>query len=849
MQIPLATYRVQLHSGFTFQQLKEIIPYLHQLGISTVYASPITQAVKGSMHGYDVTDPQSINPEIGTRQELEEIVALLKQYQMTWLQDIVPNHMAFDTTNKRLMDVLERGDQSHYRRFFDINWNHPDPMLHGKLMVPFLGSAMEEAVDKGELKLEWCNGKCLVKYFDTAYPLSYPAYRYLQMAGAANPQQAVAVMNERPAALKQLLQKQFYLLTWWKNSELQMDYRRFFTVNSLICLRMEERSVFDEYHPLIIELYKKGLIQGVRIDHIDGLYNPRGYVQQLRNALGDDAYIIAEKILEYKEPLPGDWALQGTSGYEFLAFTAQLLTNTKGSEQLLAFYKELVPQTGDYLDMVFEKKHHFLLDQMNGELDNLMTLLLELALVKEEDDIEELKEALGIWMAAFPVYRIYPEQLPLQSAEQQLVNTAFERGVKHAPGLQDGWRLLHALFEADADASTTNRKMLFLHRLMQFTGPLAAKGVEDTTFYVYNPLIAHNEVGDSPEQLGISVGAFHRKMQTRQQQNPLSLNATTTHDTKRGEDARMRIAVLSERATEWISKVKEWQQLNTALVQQVNNKRAPSVNDEYFIYQSLIGSFPQNLEVTDGFKERSHAFITKALREAKVATNYTAPDEGYEAACIAFIDNLLSPGHGFLQSFTAFLESFLDDAAQLSLVQTLIKLTAPGIPDIYQGCELWDHSYVDPDNRRPIDYTQRKALLQTLTAKEQAGKAGVLAWAQQEKRSGAQKLYLVQQTIQVRTKYNAVFTDGQYIPLTVSKERAAVAYARVLDKQWIIVVAPMGIEGVNDPAAFNDVLVQLPAGAPGTFTQVFTGETVQPQNGALSLPAILHSFPAGLLVG
>ncbi|RFM30343.1 malto-oligosyltrehalose synthase [Deminuibacter soli] len=841
MKVPIATYRVQLHSGFTFRDLKQILPYLKQLGISTIYASPITTAVKGSMHGYDVTDPLVINPEIGTRQELEEINGQLKAYNMSWLQDIVPNHMAFSSDNARLNDVLERGGHSAYHRFFDINWHHPNPEICGKLMVPFLGSNAEEAVDKKEIQLQWLHNKCVVKYFDNVYPLSFPAYRILQSYASSGPQQGIDYLNSHPDALKHLLQQQFYLLSWWKKAELQMNYRRFFTVNSLICLRMEDKAVFDEYHPLIIDLYKKGLIQGVRIDHIDGLYNPAAYVEQLRKALGDDAYIIAEKILEYSEQLPRNWALQGTSGYEFLAFTAQLLTNKKGSAELCTFYQSLVPATPAYNDMVFEKKHHFLLDQMNGELDNLLGLAATLQLVKEEDDTEELKEALGMWMAAFPVYRIYPDAFPLDAASQQLMDIAMERAQPKAPSLQHGWKLLQAILTPEGNAQD-GPKLLFLKRLMQFTGPLAAKGVEDTTFYVYNPLIAHNEVGDSPAQLGISIEDFHSKMKARQQHTPLSINTSSTHDTKRGEDARMRIAVLSEHAAEWIKAVTHWQQVNEPLLQVVNGKRAPSANDEYFIYQSLIGSFPQSLQCDETFRERMHAFMIKALREAKVETNYGEPNTAYEDACIEFIDGLLNPGHAFLQHFVGFLDGLLDDAGQFSLVQTAIKLTAPGIPDIYQGCELWDHSLVDPDNRRPIDYEVRRQLLEALKEKEHV--AAALEWAAENKRLGAQKLYLIKQLLGLRNANTQLFSTGEYIPLEVSRERIAVAYARILQPRWVITVARMGI-GED----IEDVQLQLPWNRPSHWQNILTGETVQAENNTIQLQDLLRHFPVAVLVG
>lgn len=847
MPVPVATYRVQLHSGFTLQHLQQILPYLKQLGISTVYASPITQSVKGSVHGYDVTNALRINPEIGTLEELEAITAQLKDYGMSWLQDIVPNHMAFDTSNAWIREVLEEGPHSQYSHYFDINWNHPDDSLKGKLMVPFLGEPPEELIRKGELRVAWQNSKGEWQYAGNSYPLSLPAYAFLESVNSSS-EKAVAQVNADPSLLLQLLQEQYYALSWWRNTSRQINYRRFFTVNSLICLRMEDKAVFDEYHTLIVDLYKKGWIQGVRIDHMDGLYNPRQYVQWLRDALGEEAYIIAEKILERHEPFPRHWPLQGTSGYEFLGIASQLLTNRQGAEQLLQWYRQQVPYAGDYESMVFKKKHHFLLDQMNGELDNLLRYLRELELIPN-DGQDELKEVLGLWMAALPVYRLYPEQLPLNEAEQQLVKKTFDTAMPYAPGLQSSWRLLQSLFEDEGNATQTEKKVLFLRRLMQFTGPLAAKGVEDTVFYVYNPLIAHNEVGDSPSMLGSGVEDFHAKMQERQQLHPCSLNATSTHDTKRGEDARMRIALLSELPGEWQRMVQQWQQLNAPLLQNLQGRRAPSVNDEYFIYQSLIGSFPEELEVTQEFLDRSKAFITKALREAKVETNYDDPDEAYEQACIRFIETLLSLQHGFLNSFVPFLEKLLDDAGILSLVQTLLKITAPGIPDIYQGCELWDTSYVDPDNRRPVDFSKRVNMLQALNREAAVSAAAALQWAAAEKRKGAQKMYLIRQALAFRQQYPALFAEGSYIPLQVSQPRMALAYARRLEQQWVVIVVPLGFAGKGVAAAVKDTTVTLPEDAPAEWQNVFTGTTLQAAQHALPVSAVLDNFPVGLLVG
>ena len=803
MYFPSATYRVQLNSSYTFSQLKTIVGYLHQLGVSTIYASPITTAMKGSTHGYDVCNPDKLNEEIGTVEELEEIAIHLAEKGMGWLQDIVPNHMAFITDNERLVDVMERGEQSPYYRYFDINWNHFDPHYKGKLMVPFIGKDEGEAIDNNEIKLVFDDACFHVAYFDEKYPVAVDSLplifslindknislklndllskksgdkeRWKQIKNdwindvknnETDIQEAVNKVNDDKALLRQFLDQQHYILTWFTVTDSEINFRRFFTVNQLICLRMEDEFVFQDYHQFILSLYQKKLIQGLRIDHIDGLYHPQQYVERVRKTFGEDCYLITEKILEYNEDIARDWRLQGTSGYEFLSFTNQLLTDKKGGEKLLSFYKELVPQKASYEDVVFQKKHTFLLTQMGGELENLLHLADELNIFPDGSfNREKLKEALSVLMASFPVYRIYPDKYPLHDEALPIVQKAFDKAEQKITGSTHELSLLKKIFEADGTQPGDNNKLLFLMRLMQFTGPLAAKGVEDTTFYVYNPFISHNEVGDSPSQLGISIDDFHQKMMSRQTNNPYSLNATSTHDTKRGEDGRLRINALAAMPDEWIQKVNSWRQINTPFVKLVNNKPAPSTNDEYFIYQSLIGAFPEDLKVTDAYKERTYAFLEKAFREAKVETTYNEPNADYEAACKNFVASVLDEQHQFLQSFVPFLEKVIDVATLYSLAQTVIKITAPGIPDIYQGCELWDVSYVDPDNRRPIDYECRKKNLDEMMRLEKKGVDEVLTYIHQHKKEGREKLFVTYKTLNFRKANNNLFLEGEYIPL------------------------------------------------------------------------------------
>ncbi len=880
MYFPSATYRVQLNNSFPFSQLSTIIEYLHKLGISAIYASPVTSAMQGSTHGYDVCNPDTLNKEIGTMQELETIAQILSEKNMGWLQDIVPNHMAFLVTNDRIYDVMERGPKSPYYQYFDINWNHFDPVYNGKLMVPFIGKDLDEAIDNGEIQLLFDETGFHIAYFDNKYPVAAESIPFILSftndknindetsvllskadtdsqswitskkiwlkqveSGNETIQQSVLKINADKGLLRQLLNRQFYILTWYKVTEQEIDFRRFFTVNQLICLRMEDEFVFADYHRFIHQLYKKNLLQGLRIDHIDGLYHPQQYIARLRQLFGDECYIIAEKILEYNEDIARDWHLQGTSGYEFLSFTNRLLTDNEGAQKLLTFYKELVPQTVSYEDLVFDKKHSFLYAQMGGELDNLVHLAEELNIFPNADfDGNKLKKALGVLMASFPVYRIYPDNYPLHPDALKIVKTAFDKANEKADDAVAELGLLKTVFDADGAKPQDANRLLFLMRLMQFTGPLAAKGVEDTTFYIYNPLISHNEVGDSPSQLSITIEEFHQKMMSRQKNNPYSLNATSTHDTKRGEDGRMRINALAAMPDEWILAVNTWRQMNTPFVKLTDGKPAPTTNDEYFIYQSLIGAFPEDSQVTQTFKERTFSFVEKALREAKTETSYNEPNIAYEEACKNFIASVLDEQHSFLPHFLSFFEKVVDVATLYSLAQTVIKITAPGIPDIYQGCELWDVSYVDPDNRRPIDYDCRKNNLDEIIELEKQGADAVLRFIHQYKKEGREKLYATYKTLQLRSAQPDVFLEGNYMALETSHSQV-MAYARKKDDSWIAVIVPFSEEIVKNE---KNIAVFLPVNTPCKWKNIFTEEIID-ANEKMQISAQLKKFPVAVL--
>jgi (1->4)-alpha-D-glucan 1-alpha-D-glucosylmutase len=807
-----STYRIQLHKDFTFKSLKGILPYLHELGVSTLYSSPVTRAINGSQHGYDVTDPEMISPDIGSEEDLTDVSELIKKYEMTWVQDIVPNHMAFTTDNPWIKDILEKGRESPFYSFFDIEPG-PSLLLGDKLMLPFLDSTLTECLQKGEIQLYHKGGRFLVRYFHQEFPLSAASLEWLQTIRPDVPEeQIIPFLNERPALLQELLDQQHYVLTHAHLATSHINYRRFFTINSLICLRMEDEKVFETYHKKIHCWYRKGIFQGLRLDHIDGLANPRQYIQRLRHRFGKDCYIVVEKILAPDEQLPADWPLEGTTGYEFLGMAGQLLTDQDGFRRIKNFYREqIVPDMPDYQALVFEKKCDYLLTHMGGELDNLVHRV-----ALREPDKARFRNALSVFMSSFPVYRLYPE--PASTPPD------FSGPLAAVPE-QDQNMLKTALGDP-----------AFFSRVMQFTGPLAAKGVEDTVFYDYNPMISRNEVGDSPFIDGIEPTVFHQKMICRQQTTPLALNAGTTHDTKRGEDSRIRLSWLSSIPDEWIAAVTRWREMNKHI--------APLPNDEYFIYQSLIGAFPPDMVITGRFRERFHEMLTKALREAKSATNWDNPDEAYEKKCHDFVDSILLNESPFMEDFFPFVFHCMKQGTRYSLSQLLLRLTAPGIPDIYQGAECWDLSFVDPDNRRPVDYGLRMQLLKQIKRSENEGFQAVLKYISEQERHGATKLYTIYRTLAYRHAYPTLFTEGAYLPVQVPNTH--LAYIRSHGENWALISIPLIRMQVTD-APSSTLSMALPAGAPEHWTNIFTGDTFHSCGHILELGGLYDKFPVALL--
>ena len=881
MLIPTCTYRLQLSKDFTLRQLGGILDYLHELGISTIYASPITTATKGSTHGYDTTDPLTLNPEIGTEEEWQRVSIHLRKYGMDWLQDIVPNHMAWHSSNPWLYDALERGRDSLYYAYFDIIDHHPVELIGNKLMAPFLGSTLTECLQKGELSLHFTPKGFVIRYYDQEYPVAARGYRWICTLADGYPNGALPILetlerslpldpttwtttkqkclrqlsatagwtafvnartafvNKHTSLLQTLLQNQHYVLTHGTLAASHINYRRFFAVNSLICLAMEKPAVFEAYHATIHRWYREGRINGLRIDHIDGLAAPKAYLQRLVQLFGKDCYLIAEKILSQQETMPADWPIAGSTGYDFLAAAGQLLTDAAGSRELLAFYSEQITHLPQYDDLVFERKHNFLYRYMRGELDNLFDLLISLWPAQTATfDKDRLKQALAVWMASFPVYRAYPDENGGTPADGPVFNTSLTAARDRQPGLVPEF-----VFFATLLPGGENPSLPFLIRLMQFTGPLAAKGIEDTTFYIYNPYIAHCEVGDTPRIAGIDTDEFHRKMQDRQCSQPYALNATSTHDTKRGEDSRVRLSTLSAEPAEFVNAVNDWFQLNETHTAIIGGRRAPSANDEYLIYQALLGGFPAEGFVTNEFRQRFSAFLTKALREADTDSHYEKPDTPYEQQCQAFATALLREDSPFLETFIPFARSIISRSAAYSLSLLLLKLTAPGIPDVYQGSELWETSFVDPDNRRPVDFNERAKLLQQLkTAARDTHK--LFDFIHNNRTAGAEKLYTLWRTLECRSRYPRLFAEGDYIPVPV--HGPLLSYCRRHDNRWVLVAIPLIRYGF--PRITRRCL-SLPPDAPTRWTDVFTGAGFSTNDSTLDWAEDATTWPVLLLTG
>ncbi|MBI2877823.1 MAG: malto-oligosyltrehalose synthase [Candidatus Tectomicrobia bacterium] len=924
MRIPIATYRIQFEPSFGFPSALQVLPYLARLGISDLYASPIFRARRRSVHGYDVVDPNQLNPELGSREEFYALIALLHQYDMGWLQDFVPNHMAYGSENSLLMDIFEKGPSSPYYEFFDIRWDHPSEVLRGKLLAPFLGKPYREALESGEISLQYRPGGFRIKYFDFAFPLRIESYATLigyhlealkERLGEGDPdlikllglfhllmglppegsadnrrnvqiefakqllgelfqrnrtiqefiQENVAAFNERIDLLDGLLSQQWFRFTFWKFAAKEINYRRFFNINGLISLRIGTERVFHHIHRLVLDLVQAGQITGLRLDHIDGLYDPTRYLAMLREQAGD-LFIVVEKILELSEELPGQWPIQGTTGYEFLNYVNGLFCETDHRERFQKIYQDFTGRLPPYEDLIYEKKRFIIEAETQGKLDNLAHFLKDLsARVRDGVDLTltDLREALATALSCFPVYRTYTQDDRLLEQDLPYIQGAIEQARTRRPDLTRELlfleRILRLDFPDDLALEGRTNWISFGMRFQQFTSSLMAKGLEDTVFYIFNRLISLNEVGGNPAPFGVSLPAFHRFNQQRAAQWPHTLNATATHDTKRGEDVRARINVLSEIPEEWERSITRWHRQNHPQKKIVGGKEVPDKNEEYLLYQTLLGAFPFGETVTEELVDRIKEYMVKAVREAKVNTSWLDPDPAYEEALQGFVEALLRPA-----SPNPFLEAFLPMQKRVahlglfnSLSQTLLKLTAPGIPDLYQGSELWDLSLVDPDNRRPVDFEAREKFLRQIQAQEETGLLPLIEELLATREDGRIKLFTLYRTLKARRDHRELFEGGDYLPLRTAGpfSKQVIAFARWKEGRGAVIVVPRFLASLIQPgelprgeAVWQDTSVELPAEAPAWWRHLLTDQVIHGER-RLWVGEIFQHLPLGLLLG
>lgn len=925
MRIPRATYRLQFAPDFTFNQARAVLPYLAELGIDTLYASPIFRARAGSMHCYDVADMNAVNPELGGADDFTLLAAEARRLNLGWLQDIVPNHMAFDAQNFMLVDVLENGPHSRYFRTFDIDWEHALESLHGRVLAPFLGCFYGEALESGDIRLNYDAEGFYVAYFDQRYALRLESYLevlthchpplrrslgsnhpdhiqfmgvlYLLKTLATGPtrdryeqikfvkqtlwslyqsnesirsqlDQSLAEFNGTPGQpesftrLDTLLKQQHFRLAFWKVASEELNYRRFFSINDLICLRIEEKEVFEHCHGLVLKLVRQGHVSGLRIDHIDGLYDPPKYLERLA-AAAPGAYVVVEKILEAGENLPRSWATAGTTGYDFLNQVLGVLCDKAQERRLTAIYHRFANPGGRCEELAAAKKRLIIERHMMGDIDNLASLLKGFAgRYRYGSDLTRhaLHRALIEVMVEMPVYRTYLTMQRKADEGRVFLRKALRRALSNNPGLANELGFLQKILplemNRDLPAEESQPWQHFVMRFQQFTGPLMAKGIEDTLLYVYNRLICLNEVGGSPEHFGVAPADFHQFNQVRARHWPHTMNTTATHDTKRGEDTRARIAVLSELPQEWERHLRQWNRINTSLKKRVRRRLVPDKNDEYFLYQTLLGAYPLQPFEKNDFAQRIRDYAIKAVREAKVHTGWLKPDSAYEEAYLAFIDGLFDKHHPFFSDFLPFQEKIAFYGMLNSLSQVLIKATCPGVPDIYQGCEFWDLSLVDPDNRRPVDYAIRHQNLSTLKKSAEVDPAELLKELRAHWQDGRIKLYLTWRCLQARRQQAEIFLEGDYVPLKIkgSGVSSLLAYARTWENHSAIVVAPRLLSGLVDPGTWplgervwGDTEITLPEKMKGFWRDCLSGRSLSGGD-TLSVGRLLRDLPCALLV-
>ena len=991
--IPLSTYRLQLNRDFTFTQATQIVPYLSELGISHCYISPCLKARPGSMHGYDIVDHNSFNPEIGTAEDFDRFVAALHERGMGLILDIVPNHMGvMGSDNAWWLDVLENGQSSIYESFFDIEWQPLKDELRGKVLVPILHDHYGAVLESGELKLVFYaeRGEFDISYRDNRFPIDPREYpRILQhcrnvaieIVGEQNPDllefqsliasfghlpgrqeissdriaernrdkeihkrrlaelcarspaiatsifRAVDLINANPAEpasleeLHELIKAQAFRLANWRVASDDINYRRFFDTNDLAGIRMENEKVFDATHHFVLDLVSAGKVDGFRLDHPDGLHDPAQYFERLNRSIakaansrkptGDEStphgisqddpqddlqddpqddphYVIIEKILTGSERLPAEWPVCGTTGYDFANLVNGLFVDPAAVTRMERIYRTFINDQIDFEDLAYRCRKLIIRVALVSELNVLANQLIRIALAKRRTcdfTLNSLRDALTEVVANFPVYRTYVSPAGISENDARYIRLAVASAKWRSPAADTsifdfiGEVLLTRIADGQ-DPAYHQAVTTFAMKFQQFTSPVMAKGLEDTAFYRYNRLVSLNDVGGDLHSFGITTSQFHAANQERLRSWPHSMLATSTHDSKRSEDVRARINVLSEISGLWRLRVRDWQRFNRNHKRMVNDRPAPSPNDEYMLYQTLVGAWPSEL-LTDqskdsdnhwkNFRERIENYMLKAIREAKQNTSWINRNTEYESAVSSFVHALLTPDaekdkkngkkNRFLADFVPFQRRVSRIGLWNSLSQTLLKLTAPGVPDTYQGNELWDFSLVDPDNRRPVHYAFRRQMFERV--RESSDDPDALTRLLETPDDGRLKLHLIWKTLSLRQQQPDLFHQGEYLPLTVTGPRAdhVIAFVRKSESASVLVVVPRLIATLlNDTDAppigrriWDDTNILLPSCAcTEKYRNALTGEVLESTktNGStgVAVANVLAKLPVALCI-
>jgi (1->4)-alpha-D-glucan 1-alpha-D-glucosylmutase len=894
---PRATYRLQLTPAFTFDDAAAVAPYLEALGVSHVYASPYLRAMPGSLHGYDVVDPRHVNPELGGEAGHARFCAALGRHALGQVLDVVPNHMAIGPENPWWWDVLENGPASRWAMTFDVDWAHPEPHLRERVLLPVLGDHYGRVLESGDLRLEWDGSRFTVRYFDKRFPVAPrsldellalaaeragsaelafladafgtlppstvvdPVLRErrhrdkevltarLAVLASAEPavgeaiEAAVAATNADVDAFDRMLERQNYRLAWWRAARRDLGYRRFFDVTTLVGLRIEDPRVFAETHALVLDWLASGVLDGLRIDHPDGLLDPEGYLRRLRWA-SPRAWIVVEKILEPGEELRRSWPVAGTSGYEFLRRVNGLLVDPAGAEPLAALQAEVTGEDRPFPVIAREAKQAVLDEVLGSELGRLTALMLDVLerLRRHRDHTRhDLHEALRAVLVAFPVYRTYVRIdttddgrriATVAPEDEAVVGEAIATAKTLRPDLPaDLFDVLGDLLLLRRPGDELEEELAL--RFQQLTGPVMAKGIEDTAFYRDLRLASLNEVGGDPGSFAVDPPAFHEAGRLAQDRWPLAMLTTSTHDTKRSEDVRARLAVLSEIPADWARVVREWRKLGA----RHRTEAGPDGHAEYLLYQTLVGAWPIAMD-------RLGPYLVKALREAKLRTSWTSPDERYETAVLAFAEALLADRR-FISSLEAFVATILRPGRVNALSTLLLKLGSPGVPDVYQGTELWDLSLVDPDNRRPVDFEARRRLLATLDGRRAPAPEALAARLEDPGEPGTPKLALLRTALAVRARLPEAFgAAATYEPLTASGPAADHVVSFVRSGSVVIVVPRLAVR-LERAGGWRSTRLVLPA---GRWRDELTGEVHTGGRTHPPVERILRRFPVALLV-